>query len=73
MITGMWICLVMEDVYNNSTEDAYGSIGCPGRGTPILGHTKDVWPEWVSFPGQKPADVCKFLPKNLRMCHNFNT
>ena len=24
----------------------------PG-GTPILGHTRDVWPEWVSFRGPK--------------------
>ena len=30
-------------------------------GTPILGHIRDVRPEWVSFPGQKPADGCKFL------------
>ena len=27
---------------------------------------------WV-FEAQKPADVCKFLPKNLRMGHNSNT
>ena len=44
----------------------------PGRGTPILGHTRDVRPEWVSFPGRKPADGCKFLTKNLRMGHNFD-
>ena len=43
----------------------------PG-GTPILGHIRDVRPEWVSFPGQKPADGCKFLTKNLRMGHNFD-
>ena len=43
----------------------------PGEGTPILGHTGDVRPEWVTFPGQKkPADGCKFLTKNLRMGHN---
>ena len=36
-------------------------------GTPILGHIRDVLPEWVSFPGRKPADGCKFLTKNLRM------
>ena len=41
-------------------------------GTPILDHIRDVRPEWVSFPGQKPADGCKFLNKNLRMGHNFN-
>ena len=34
----------------------------PG-GTPILGHIRDVRPEWVSFSGQKPADGCKFLKK----------
>ena len=38
----------------------FGTI--PG-GTPILGHIRDVRPEWVSFPGQKPADGCKFLNK----------
>ena len=43
----------------------------PG-GTPILGHIRNVRPEWVSFPGRKPADGCKFLTKNLRMGHNFD-
>ena len=43
-----------------------------GGGTPILGHIRDVRPDWVSFPGQKPADGCKFLTKNLRMGHNFD-
>ena len=38
-----------------------------GGHTPILGHIRDVRPEWVSFPGQKPADRCKLLTKNLRM------
>ena len=33
----------------------------PGGGTPILGHISDVRPEWVSFPGQKPADGCKIF------------
>ena len=41
-------------------------------GTPILGNIRDVRPEWMSFPGQKPADGCKFLTKNLRMGHNFD-
>ena len=45
----------------------------PGGGTPILGHIRGVRPEWVSFPGRKPADGCKFLTKNLRMGHNFDT
>ena len=44
----------------------------PGGGTPILGHIRDVRPEWVSFPGRKPADGCKVLTKNLRMGHNFD-
>ena len=35
------------------------------------GHIRDVRPEWVSSPGQKPADGCKVLNKNLRMDHNF--
>ena len=43
-----------------------------GGSTPILGHIGDVRPEWVSFPGRKPADGCKFLTKNLRMGHNFD-
>ena len=42
-----------------------------GRGTPILGHIRDVRPEWVSFPGQKPADGCTFLTKSLRMGPNL--
>ena len=42
----------------------------PG-GTPILGQIGDVRPEWVTFPGRKPADECKFLTKNLWMGHNF--
>ena len=44
-----------------------------GGGTPLLSHNRDVWPKWVSFPGQKPADGCKFLTKNLQMGHNFDT
>ena len=44
----------------------------PGGGTPILGHIRDVRPEWVTFPGRKPADGCKFFTKNLRMGHNFD-
>ena len=43
-----------------------------GGGTPILGHIRDVRPEWVSFPGRKPADGCKFLTKSLRTGHNFD-
>ena len=43
-----------------------------GGGTHILGHIRDVQPEWVCFPGRKRADRCKFLTKNLRMGHNFN-
>ena len=37
-----------------------------------MGHIRDLRPEWVSFLGQKPADGCKFLTKNLRMGHNFD-
>ena len=44
----------------------------PEGGTPILGHIRDVRPEWVSFQGQKPADGFKFLTKNLQMGHNFD-
>ena len=58
--------------------DAYGDAlmfdddDHPPGGTPILGHIRDVRPEWVSFPGRKPADRCKFFTKNLRMGHNFD-
>ena len=43
-----------------------------GGGTPVLGYIRDVRPEWVSSPGRKPADECKFLTKNLQMGHNFD-
>ena len=43
-----------------------------GGGTPILGHIRDVRPEWVSFPGRKPADGCKFFTKNLWTGLNFD-
>ena len=42
----------------------------PREGTPILGHIRDVRPEWVNFPGRKPSDGCKFLTKKLRMGYN---
>ena len=51
---------------------AVTAISLPG-GAPILGNTGDVQPEWVSFLGQKSVDGCKFLPKNLRIGHGFNT
>ena len=44
----------------------------PRGATPILGHIRDVRPEWVTFPGRKPADGCKFFTKNLQMGHNFD-
>ena len=50
---------------HNSVLEARGA-------TPILGQIRDVRPEWVNFPGQKPVDWCKFLTKNLRMGHNFD-
>ena len=40
-------------------------------GTPILGQTRDVQPERVSFRDQKSANGCKFSPKNLRMGYNL--
>ena len=51
---------------------AFSAEALARGGTPILGHIRDVRPEWVGFPGQKPADGCKFLTKNLRMGHNFD-
>ena len=41
--------------------------------TPILGSTRDVGPEWVSFRGQKSVNGCTFVPKNMRMGQDFNT
>ena len=57
---------------------AGGGGGGGGRGgeegdTPMLGHIRIVRPKWVSFPGQNPADGCKFLTKILQMGHNFDT
>ena len=43
-----------------------------GGGTLILGHIRDVRQEWVSFPGRKAADGCKFFTKNLGKGHNFD-
>ena len=37
----------------------------------MLGHIEDVRPEWMSFPGRKPADGCNVLNKNLQMGHNL--
>ena len=48
------------------------SVVKPPGGTPILGHIRDVRPEWVTFPGRKPADGCEFLTKNLRMGVNYS-
>ena len=43
-----------------------------GGGTPILGHIRNVRPEWVSFPGRNPEDGCKCLTKNLQIGHKFD-
>ena len=60
-------------LFNNAAiEDMAMIYNAQGRGTPILGHIRDVRPEWVSFPGRKPANGCKFLTKNLWMGHNFD-
>ena len=40
--------------------------------TPILGYIRDVRPEWVTFPGRKPANECKVLTKIMRMGNNFD-
>ena len=64
-----------DETLPKPTEQTVGPAVAPwggGGGTPILGHIRDVRPEWVSFPGRKPADGCKFLTKNLRMGHNFD-
>ena len=65
-------CLCSRGEILSSLISSTHNLSPPG-GTPILGHIRDVRPEWVSFPGRKPADGCKFLTKNLRMGHNFDT
>ena len=65
---GIWIRVNFNTfTLNDFTHSCYTR-----GGTPILGHTRDVRPEWVSFPGRKPADGCNFLTKTLRMGHNFD-
>ena len=57
---------------NRIVQSPYENHLKAGGGTPILGHNRDVQPEWVSFPGRKRADGCKILTKNLWMGHNFD-
>ena len=65
------IAISMQDLAPVTQNKPIQANRNPG-GTPILGHIRDVQPEWMSFPGQKPADGCKFLAKRLRMGHNFD-
>ena len=44
----------------------------PQGRAPILGHIRDVWPEWVSFQAENLWMVVNFLPKILGMGHNFD-
>ena len=62
---------VIAVFHTSSYSSVSNTVKTPGR-TPILGHIRVVRPEWVSFPGRKPANGCKFLTKNLRMGHNFD-
>ena len=64
----------MDTISGFSTKGVthYKIVASHPGGTPMLGHIRDVRPEWVIFPGRKPADGCKFLTKNLRMGHNFD-
>ena len=64
----MYIAGIGQAVLELLSVKVESARGC----TPILGLIRDVRPEWVSFPGRKPADGCKFLTKNLRMSHNFD-
>ena len=69
--------LVALTVFEMQEENFWGEYPLRNRvkspeGTPILGHIRDVRPEWMSFPGQKPADGCKFLTRKLWMGHNFD-
>ena len=57
-------------IYCNSSPRDYVKLP-GGGGALILGDIRDVRPEWMSFPGQKPVNGCKFLTKNLRMGHNL--
>ena len=43
-------------IYLNNDEHTHVDRSTPGGDTPILGHTGDVRPEWVSFRGPKLAD-----------------
>ena len=63
---------VLDVIILQSETKMKAALGPGGRGTPILGHIRDVRPEWVSFPGRKPADGCTLLTENLRMGHNFD-
>ena len=69
----MLYCIIVSErsIISEYDTGGVGLVGGPG-GTPILGHIRDVRPEWVSFPSRKPADGCKFVTKNLRMGHNFD-
>ena len=63
------------EIINRDMRDRLRGSLCPEAvqgDTPLLGHIRDVRPEWVSFPGQKPTDGCTFLAKNLRIGHNFD-
>ena len=55
-IDGMNLSSVLRNMIVTET------VSTPG-GTPILGHIRDVGPEWVGFSAQKPAGGCKFLTK----------
>ena len=43
-----------------------------GGGHSHIGSYQGCAARMGEFPGQKPADGCKFLTKNLRMDHNFD-
>ena len=76
ILSGIGVFKVLETVLSVSNGLCWSTILGPIshliRGGLILGHIRDVRPEWVSFPGRKPADGCKFFTKNLRMSHNFD-
>ena len=58
----MFLLIIPLKLTRNSSWLAYiqAQVTSTPGGTPILGHIRDVWPEWVGFPGRKPADGCNF-------------
>ena len=68
LVPGFFGCCIFTILFKYYSKSRFLTRG----DTPILGHIRDVRPEWVTFPSRKPVDGCKFLIKNLWMGHNFD-